>query len=116
MSVTTPDLLDIGQDEIQGLAIAIAWIISEASEEAVCASWEHDCQHVIWERIHGGHGWAYDITDEQCAVLRYLSRECAGWVTWVEGDEGDSGVRHVSFKEWSEIHGRWLAARAKHGR
>lgn len=100
-------LLDQGGEGIKSFPIAMAWIISNASEDAVCAGWESECEHVIWEAVNGVGTWAYELSADGLAALRYLSQETHGWVMWREG----VGVVHVSLTEWLPIHEAWKGAR-----
>jgi hypothetical protein len=106
------DLLDERDGDVEGrraFTQTIAWIISNASEEWICAGWDSGCEHDVWILVQGGaSGWGDGVVDEKMiATLRYLSDLIGGWVHWVE----DVGVQFVAIDDWRAEHEVWKARR-----
>lgn len=82
----------------------LARVISEASEEAWCASWLVNAEAELWarleqQRVHGAaSSWGLLGGSDLRTVLCELERLCdatGSWAVWAQG-----GPRVISLQEW----------------
>lgn len=90
-------------------------IMSDFSEEYICAGWLDGCEHALWELANrpgrwGHPPWHVDISEADAARMLALSAEIGGWPA-----AGESGVVLVPLAEWLVRHEADLQRRAKFG-
>lgn len=104
-------VLDGDEEGRRSFPIALAHLISNASEDCYCAGWLIDCEHELWEAATkpGDFDWGMgDVPRLTLDTMLGLSAQCRGWVRWVE----DVGAQFIPLTEWLTLHEEWIAARA----
>lgn len=92
---------------------ALASVMSECSEEAVCAGWDHGCEYTLWAIMVGDSDeYMYlDVTPELRERLRRLSEACGGWIVW------DDSEKWVPVDEWKAAYAkeceRWKSTQSR---
>ena len=87
-------------------ACALAWLISNASEDCYCAGWDSDCEHILWDAAHAGGDFDWGmgvVTRRTLDAMLVLSSEMHGWVRYVDG----VGAQFVWMPEWETLHAEW---------
>lgn len=101
-------LLDQDDEGAASMPIALAWLISNASEDCYCAGWLGDCEHYLWDAAHGEGAFEWgmgSVPRKTLDAMLELSKECGQWVRWVE----DVGVQPIGLDEWEKLHTEWRA-------
>lgn len=109
MSLPDIDTYHLDGDDLPALArYALAAAISDTSEEQICAGWEIDCEHRLWDMLHGGpRHWGFgDVPEERIALLRLLSQTCGGWWAWSGADNKPVFLR---LEAWEKRHAMYRA-------
>lgn len=79
-----------------GLALAM----EDISQDHYCAGWMRNLEYSLWKMIIDRSAdrqyGMYPITDEQLDRLLDLSRECGGWIIYLE----DAGSTFVTMEKW----------------
>lgn len=87
--------------------ILLPQIMSDISEETWSAGWLMGCEYRIWGYLQEESGW---LTDEQRAVLEWLSEQAGGWFWW-QSPEKDGPV-FISRDAWLERYAAWQQEQA----
>lgn len=84
-------------------------MMSDLSEEYICAGWLSGCEFHIWKLTNkpgkwGSGLWSVDITEEIASTLLELSKQCGGWPAW---NEEKGGVELVPIDNWIQRFEIW---------
>jgi hypothetical protein len=68
--------------EVMAPAEQLYELMSDISEECMCAGWIIDLEYTLWAMLKGERSKKYGqstVTDDQIAELMRLRDECGGW-------------------------------------
>ncbi len=89
-------------------------LMSDISEEAVCAGWATETEYRLWAMLverDDSHVYARaEVTPEQIAEMQRLSELIGGWIEYVAGDSverGGWGERFVPLDAWLPRFKAW---------
>lgn len=94
----------------------LSMLMSEISEECMCAGWEMGLEYTLWDVVLGRPIWSRweDVTPEQREMLCELSQELGGWVIWNPDPKATGDTLFVPLDEWRKMYADYVAK--KHGR
>lgn len=79
----------------EGAAIGLCALMSGISEGYYCAGWMTNLEYELWEAHEDMDYGMGVITKRQSDLLKLLSKECNGWISWVDGE-----LRYVPMDIW----------------
>lgn len=86
-------------------ARALALLMSETSEDCMCAGWLIDCEHTLWRMLsepNETHEWGLsEVVPDILQALQRLSEKCGGWIRWRDVAKGEW---FVPLDDWLERH------------
>ncbi len=93
-------------------------LMSDISEEALCAGWMADNEYRLWAMlVEPDDSRVYaraDVSSEQIAEMRRLSELIGGWIEYVVGDDIERGAWGEHFVPLDAWLPRFKAWREKH--
>lgn len=99
----------------------LAMLMSEISENCMCAGWLADLEYTLWEAVIGkplSWRWQTGITKTELQMLKELSAEIDDWIVWDDhaDDKDDTDPmenrKYVPLTEWLnmyEVYGQRLS-------
>ena len=94
------------------LSSLLAMVMSDISEDTMCAGWEADLEYTLWDVVHGRPPWSRweHVATEDKQMLKELSEALGGWVV-LDRASGDADIhsrmyahRFVPLEEWLKMY------------
>lgn len=84
----------------------LSMLMSEISEECMCAGWIMDLEYTLWDVLQGKPVWSRwsDISPTQLEMLREVSEELGDWVIWNPDPKATEDTVFVSLGEWQRMY------------
>lgn len=89
--------------------IDLCRLMSEISEDHMCAGWDSGLEFRLWSMVQGGlrdYGVG-EVPESVVAGLRTLAENCGGWWCWPRGADEPA---FVPMAEWLEAYAAMTAA------
>lgn len=89
----------------------LSLLMSEISEDCMCAGWEIGLEYALWDALLGKPLWGRwnSITPEQIEMLRELSHELGGWVIWNPDPNATEDTLFLPLSDWQKKYADYVA-------
>lgn len=105
----------ISRETLCGL---LAMLMSEISENCMASGWEGNLEYTLWDALLSKPLWSRwqdSITQTDLRMLKELSAEIDGWITWDDQANGNDDTdpmwnrRFVPLDEWQQMYAQHVA-------